>query len=201
MFLCPDLMRETADDAESLNSLLCVMAWPRRAPVAPGTPRATSFNACSVVCNALPVRPCARVSTNANRALGVWARITVAYPTDHRPPRRPGPPMRAPLPLAVCAAVLVSACAILPPAQKRALQDVFDAMNGPHWVMWRGPWDFATDPCEFLWLGVTCNAGNTTIVYVPPCGARARARGCRNRPAPRSGSVPTPRAGSCRCRA
>ena len=85
------------------------------------------------------------------------------YPTDHEP-FQSRVPMRAALPLAVCLAAMTVCQGVVPAAQKAALQDIYNDMNGPNWELWATPWDFRTDPCTAGWQGITCDASNSTVM-------------------------------------
>ena len=49
------------------------------------------------------------------------------------------------------------------PLERKALQDLYDSTNGPHWNKWfaGNSWDFSNpivSPCDVQWYGVTCSA-------------------------------------------
>jgi hypothetical protein len=52
----------------------------------------------------------------------------------------------------------------VPPAQRAALVDLYNATNGQVWANSQG-W-LTGDPCTGSWFGVTCSPSNTSIVYV-----------------------------------
>ncbi len=54
--------------------------------------------------------------------------------------------------------------AAVPPAQRQALVDLYNAANGPAWTA-NGNW-LVGDPCDNGWFGIACGAGNTTVVRV-----------------------------------
>ncbi len=64
------------------------------------------------------------------------------------------------------AAVLSGWCSAgLPPVQMAALEEFYNATNGPHWVNKTG-W-MSGDPCDDFWFGVTCVsvAGGGAVTY------------------------------------
>ena len=70
-----------------------------------------------------------------------------------------------PIPCSVFAAVLVCGvglglCAV-PPSQLQALTELYEGTAGPAWTGCQ--WDVATDPCEAVWCGVTCDPDNLTV--------------------------------------
>ena len=57
-------------------------------------------------------------------------------------------------------------CAV-PPAQTKALMELYNATNGPSWYDSHG-W-MAGDPCTGGWYGVTCSPDLDGVVYVHAC--------------------------------
>jgi hypothetical protein len=55
----------------------------------------------------------------------------------------------------------------LPPAQTKALEELYNAANGPSWRY--SPGWMTGDPCTGGWFGVTCNQGMDEVVYVHAC--------------------------------
>jgi hypothetical protein len=62
--------------------------------------------------------------------------------------------------------LLPCAAALVPPAERRALVEFFDATGGQHWGNATG-W-LSGDPCEDRWFGIFCNAARSHVVEVFP---------------------------------
>ena len=75
--------------------------------------------------------------------------------------------------LAAClllADITVESEAVVPPSQRQALVDLYDATQGQHWQN-RTHW-LIGDPCEDSWFGISCDPINTMITcVVGVCGS------------------------------
>jgi hypothetical protein len=62
--------------------------------------------------------------------------------------------------------------AAISPGERQALVNFYVATNGPSWTAskvtgWPDYANHSVDPCTAIWTGVSCNAGGTSVVYVP----------------------------------
>lgn len=68
--------------------------------------------------------------------------------------------------LLCCVVCVVCTVGDVPAGQKQALVDFWNALDGPNWNL-NGPnWNLTLDPCTGAWLGIQCDADNSTILYV-----------------------------------
>lgn len=77
----------------------------------------------------------------------------------------PGTSRRLAQGLATTALCLAGAAyAAVPPTQRNALVDLYNASNGPGWTDSSG-W-LVGDPCDDGWFGISCDGGGTTVTSV-----------------------------------
>ena len=54
----------------------------------------------------------------------------------------------------------------LPPVQRQALVDLYNATSGPAWLYKWAAYNSSSDPCAGSWFGVACDASMETVTYV-----------------------------------